>query len=270
MKVIRKLSSWTGQFNNFWPFSFWQFSAAVLPHQEIFSVCCKKRLHVHPLVEAAGGLTLIEPEALSRFLRVRRALRDANRNKRIWRLPIRFRIILLFLSFLYWWCFGVELLRGEGVFTENTIQVVEAPPQVAEVWISKTGSLSSGRGQTCKKNQYSHKSRIKVVSHKSCIESGWIEFLFTIYKSSRKGAQSRVVWDSVHCQEYCPVNTIFNSSSSFYKMEWLIDLNSIWMAKRSEFNFRSSSTCLLIRDHRAALGAVRHPPVDHRNINLFN
>ena len=42
------------------------------------------------------------------------------------------------------------------------------------------------------------------------------------------------------------------------------------MAKRSEFNFRSSSTCLLIRDHRAALGAVRHPPVDHRNINLFN
>ena len=28
--------------------------------------------------------------------------------------------------FFYWWCFGVELLRGEGVFTENTIQVVEA------------------------------------------------------------------------------------------------------------------------------------------------
>ena len=88
------------------------------------------------------------------------------------------------------------------------------------------------------KNQYSHKSRIKVVSHKSCIESGWIEFLFTIYKSSRKGAQSRVVWHSVHCQEYCPANTIFNSSSSFCKMEWLININSIRMATRSEFNFR--------------------------------
>ena len=128
MKVIRKLSSWTGQFNNFGLFPFHNFQLLFCCIKKFFLLAAKKRLHVHPLVEAAGGLTLIEPEALSRFLRVRRALRDANRNKRIWRLPIRFRIILLFLSFLYRWCFGVELLRGEGVFTENTIQVVETPP----------------------------------------------------------------------------------------------------------------------------------------------
>ena len=91
-----------------------------MPHQANFSVGCKKKI-ARPPLRAAGGLT--EPEVSSRFVRVRRALRDANRNKTIWRLPIRF-ILLLFIER----CFSsIELLRGEGVFTENTIQVVEGP-----------------------------------------------------------------------------------------------------------------------------------------------
>ena len=91
-----------------------------MPHQANFSVGCKKKI-ARPPLRAAGGLT--ESEVSSRFVRVRRALRDANKNKTIWRLPIRF-ILLLFIER----CFSsIELLRGEGVFTENTIQVVEGP-----------------------------------------------------------------------------------------------------------------------------------------------
>ena len=91
-----------------------------MPHQANFSVGCKKKI-ARPPLRAAGGLT--ESEVSSRFVRVRRALRDANRNKTIWRLPIRF-ILVLFIE----QCFSIELLRGEGVFTENTIQVMEGPP----------------------------------------------------------------------------------------------------------------------------------------------
>ena len=179
MKVIRKLSSWTGQFNNFWPFSFWQFSAAVLPHQEIFSVGCNKKDCTSTLAScwrshshwAWGLVTVFEGQECSERCQQKQknlASSDSVQNH---------FVLLIFFILVVFWCWAFE---RRGRFHWKYYSGRGSPStQVSEVWISKTASLSSGHGQTCKK--INGTSQGLKWSHTKVMHLKWLNRVFIYY-----------------------------------------------------------------------------------------
>ena len=146
MKVIRKLSSWTGKFNNFGLFPFHNFQLLFCRIRKIFLLAAKKDCTSIPWLELLAV-------SLSLSLRPCHGFWGSGVH---WEMPtetkefgvFRFGSESFYSSYLF---YAGGVLEERAFSLKILFRSWKPLTQVAEVWISKTGSLSSGRGQTCKK-----------------------------------------------------------------------------------------------------------------------
>ena len=190
--------------------------------------CWLQKKIARPPLRAAGGLT--ESEVSSRFVRVRRALRDANRNKTIWRLPIRF-ILLLFISSVLVMSFWEERAFSLKILFRSW----KALTQVAEVWISKTAPFHLAMVRHAKRSIFkSQRLKWSHTSHaRKVVESSFYLQIDRGLEREHSPGQFETPYiaknTALQIQSLIPhlLSAKWNDWLTSIQFEWQQDLNSI-------------------------------------------